>query len=306
VFQQDAELERNTKEAQARATELEGQTQELVQRLATLQASVSGWAGWPLVQPVYGWVGSFLCTLWRALQLEEAREAAAREQQAAEADQEASAAMLQEQVDWWVAVEGVLLLLCVHTCSWLLALVSRASEVLEALQELYGVRAEVADQGQGQAIHMHQEGLWRPYGWCVLTFLLLCAMLCRAAAEGDQRVLQLSLTYPTNHVLDLRLGAGSKMKLLGATVSDMAAFCRQDPLLPSHCCAAVWCAAWQVRAAPVGRRQQPQPPIRLDDVLAAASSLAPPQDVMFVAREVGWRVSSQEVARKEVREIMKR
>jgi hypothetical protein len=59
----------------------------------------------------------------------------------------------------------------------------------------------------------------------------------------------------------------------------------------------------QVKQPPSQRRPVATPVV---DLLEMAMHLTPPEDVTFLAREVAWRIDSQEAARRDVKEVQKK
>ena len=55
---------------------------------------------------------------------------------------------------------------------------------------------------------------------------------------------------------------------------------------------------------PVTNRKAVDVPIK--DIIGLASTMDPPEDLMFVAREVGWRLDSDSSIRKEIAELQQR
>lgn len=106
-------------------------------------------------------------------------------------------------------------------------------------------------------------------------------------AEVGAGEMIMRLAYPSKHALELTLATtGGKVSLLHARLEMPPTQQRRK----------------SVATTEAHRLMMNQ----VENFVTVAQGLAPPQDLLFLAREVGWMVSSRGVAKQEIRELMKR
>lgn len=106
-------------------------------------------------------------------------------------------------------------------------------------------------------------------------------------AEAGPSDMVLRLAYPSKHALEMTLSMrGQAIQLLHARL--------EMPLMQQR--------RKSVATAEAQRLMMNQ----VDNLVTVAQGLPAPQDLLFLAREVGWMVASRVVAKQEIRELMKR
>ncbi len=106
-------------------------------------------------------------------------------------------------------------------------------------------------------------------------------------AEAGPGEMVLRLAYPSKHALEMTLSMGAQaIQLLHARL--------EMPLMQQR--------RKSVATAEAQRLMMNQ----VDNLVTVAQGLPAPQDLLFLAREVGWMVASRGIAKQEIRELMKR
>lgn len=106
-------------------------------------------------------------------------------------------------------------------------------------------------------------------------------------AEAGPGEMVLRLAYPSKHALEMTLSTGAQaIQLLHARLE----------VPPTQ----------QRRKSVATAEAQRLMLNSVDNLLTVAQGLPAPQDLLFLAREVGWMVASRGVAKQEIRELMKR
>lgn len=166
------------------------------------------------------------------------------------------------------------------------ALGAAEQEAMEA-DDLHAATAQDETETLGEAARLREQAetlgavLAMLQGLCSVTVTVL------DEAEAGPGEMVLRLAYPSKHALEMTLStAAQAVQLLHARLEVPPTQQRRK----------------SVATAEAQRLMRNQ----VENLITVAQGLPAPQDLLFLAREVGWMVASRGVAKQEIRELMKR